>query len=72
MALKALDQRVANNSSPVGSSSTNASPTPARAPPAANLARSENTGAPSAPPTNGRSKSGSESDEAGKAKSEVR
>ena len=39
MALKALDQRLANNSSPVGSSSTN-SPQQ-RAPPTINLGRAD-------------------------------
>ncbi|KJA25894.1 hypothetical protein HYPSUDRAFT_134134 [Hypholoma sublateritium FD-334 SS-4] len=76
MALKALDQRVANNSSPVGSSSTNSPPAPVRSPPTTNLARSDSTGAPPAALSAGRSldrtKSGSESDEAGKAKSDIR
>jgi hypothetical protein len=73
MALKALDQRLANNSSPVGSHSTNAAPSQSRSPPS--VARIEGV---TSPPTlpNGRgierSKSVSESDESSKAKSDIR
>ncbi|KAH9486512.1 Transmembrane protein 115 [Psilocybe cubensis] len=69
MALKALDQRVANNSSPVGSGSTNALPAPSRAPPVG--ARQENAPANSVPSLE-RSKSVTEPDESVKVKSEIR
>ena len=47
MALKALDQRLANNSSPQGSSSTNSSPQSTWLPPSqpATIARSDSLGA---------------------------
>ncbi|CAA7265917.1 unnamed protein product [Cyclocybe aegerita] len=69
MALKALDQRVANNSSPVGSNSTNTPSSQSRSPPTVGSTRVDAT---SPSPTNGsldRSKSGSDSDEATKTKS---
>ncbi|KIM47757.1 hypothetical protein M413DRAFT_439425 [Hebeloma cylindrosporum] len=73
MALKALDQRLANNSSPVGSHSTNAVPSQSRSPPTA--ARTEGVTSPP-PPPNGRgierSKSATDADESGKAKSDIR
>ncbi|KDR85454.1 hypothetical protein GALMADRAFT_261155 [Galerina marginata CBS 339.88] len=73
MALKALDQRLANSSSPVGSQSTNTAPSQARPPPT--LARTD-SGVASPPPPNGRapdrSKSTSESDEPPKSKPDIR
>ncbi|PPQ67143.1 hypothetical protein CVT25_005744 [Psilocybe cyanescens] len=69
MALKALDQRVANNSSPVGSGSTNAAPAPARVPPTA--ARQEGAGTNSSPSLE-RSKSTTEPEESAKVKSDIR
>ena len=64
MALKALDQRLANPSSPVGPSATNAAPSQST------LGRSESAPSSQSLPLNGRSqertKSASESDEAGK------
>jgi hypothetical protein len=71
MALKALDQRLANPSSPA----TNAAPSQSRLSPPA-LGRTESAPTSQSQPTNGRSheraKSVSESDEAGKPKSEKR
>ncbi|KAF8167633.1 eukaryotic integral membrane protein-domain-containing protein [Crassisporium funariophilum] len=70
LALKALDQRLANNSSPVGAVSTNAVPSQGRSPPSANTAASPS------PPSNGRaldrSKSGTDTDSAANVKSEIR
>ena len=66
MALKALDQRLANPSSPLGPPATNAAPSQSRSPPA--LGRTESAPSSQSLPLNGRSheraKSGSESDEA--------
>ncbi|KAF9486292.1 DUF1751-domain-containing protein [Pholiota conissans] len=76
MALKALDQRLANSSSPVGSNSTNTSSGQARPAPASSLTRSESVGASPSPPPNGRSversKSANDSEESGKVKSDIR
>lgn len=76
MALKALDQRLANSSSPVGSNSTNVTPAQARPTPAVGLARSDSVGSSQSPPSNGRplerTKSASDAEEAGKAKSDIR
>ena len=72
MALKALDQRLANPSSPLGSPAANAGPSQSRSPPT--LGRTEGAPTSQSLPLNGRSheraKSGSESNEAGK--SEIR
>lgn len=71
MALKALDQRLANTASPVGSHSANPAPSQSRQPPT--IARSESGGSSTSQPTNGRpdrSKSLSESDDSAKAKSD--
>jgi len=74
MALKALDQRLANPSSPLGSPATNAAPSQSRSPPT--LSRTESAPTSQSPPSNARplerAKSGSESEEAGKPKSEKR
>ncbi|KAF8807828.1 DUF1751-domain-containing protein [Phlegmacium glaucopus] len=73
MALKALDQRLANPPSP-GSPATNAAPSQSRPP--STLSRTESAPTSQSPPSNARSleraKSGSESDETGKPKSEKR
>lgn len=60
MALKALDQRLANNSSPQGSSSTNGSPQSTRLPPSqpATIARSDSLGASPPSTQNSRQNSG--------------
>ena len=75
MALKALDQRLANPSSSLGSPATNAAPSQSRLSPPT-LGRTESAPTAQSQPLNGRSheraKSVSESDEAGKPKSEKR
>ena len=74
MALKALDQRLANPSAPLGSPATNAVPAQSRSAPT--LSRTESAPTSQPLPLNGRSheraKSGSELDEAGNPKSEKR
>ena len=75
MALKALDQRLANPSSSLGSSAANAAPSQSRLSPPA-VARTESAPTSQSQPLNGRShertKSVSEPDETGKPKSEKR
>ncbi|KAF4623595.1 hypothetical protein D9613_002223 [Agrocybe pediades] len=66
MALKALDQRLANNSSPVGSHSSNGAPAQARS---SNAARPESASSP--PSTNGRPKA-NEQDDPAQTKTETR
>ena len=75
MALKALDQRLANPSSSLGPSAANTAPSQSRLSPPT-LSRTESAPTSQSLPLNGRShertKSGSELDEAGKPKLENR
>ena len=70
MALKALDQRLANNTSPVGSHTANGAPSQPRPTNAPTGVRLEGA-SPPPPPPNGRSKS-SEQDESAQPKAEKR